>query len=102
MNISNTITVFFRRLSSGAHQDPVRDWLMVVTLSIIVFAGIIVWNVWAFDTVANGGAIGSATTSAPPVFDRTVLDNIHTIFTNRAAEETKYVTGVYRYADPSQ
>ena len=102
MNAFNSFSAFFRRLRSGVRQDPVRDWLMILTLSLIALAGIIVWNVWAFGTVANGGAIGSSSTSATPVFDRTILDNIHTIVTNRAAEEAKYVTGPYRYADPSQ
>ena len=101
MNIFDTVVTFVKRFRSGMRQDPARDWLMILTLSFIAFVGIVVWNVWAFDTVANGGAIGAVSTTAPPVFDRTVLDTIHTIFEDRAAEEAKYATGVYRYADPS-
>lgn len=70
--------------------------------SAITLAGIIVWNAWAFDIVARGGVIGVPAPKATPVLDRTSLDAIHTIFTNRAIEEEKYKTGVYRYADPSQ
>lgn len=64
--------------------------------------GIVVWNVWAFDTIANGGVIGTTATSTPPVFNHSSLDAIRAVFQMRAVEETKYVTGVYRYADPSQ
>ena len=102
MNIFGSIGRFFKRIRAGAFQDPVRDWLLLLTLSTIVLAGIIVWNVWAFDTVANGGVIGAPAASAPPLFSSTSLDTIHTVFVNRAAEQAKYVTGVYRYADPSQ
>ncbi len=100
--IRNAVTSFLRRLRRGAELDPVRDWLVVVTLSIILLLGIIVWNVWAFDTVANGGSLGAVAPSTTPVFDQASLDAVHTIFANRADEEAKYVTGVYRYVDPSQ
>ncbi|MBU6388431.1 hypothetical protein KGQ72_00935 [Patescibacteria group bacterium] len=94
-------SVFFKRLRSGERHDPVRDWLTIVAFSSIMLAGIIVWNVWAFDTVASGGAIGAPASATAPLFSRASLDAIHTIFTDRADEEAKYVTGVYRYADPS-
>ncbi|HQT82791.1 MAG: hypothetical protein B7W98_00200 [Parcubacteria group bacterium 20-58-5] len=102
MNFSDTISRFLKRLRAGALQDPVRDWLLLLTFSTLALAGIIVWNVWAFDIVANGGVIGPAAASAPPLFNSASLDAIHTVFVNRAAEQAKYVTGVYRYADPSQ
>lgn len=101
MTMLNFIGSFLKRLRTGAHQDPVRDWLVVITFSIIALAGIIVWNVWTFDTVANGGVIGAPATGAQPIFSRSSLDAIHSIFVSRSAEEAKYVTGTYRYADPS-
>lgn len=87
---------------SGVRLDPMRDWLVLITLSAMVLAGIIVWNVWAFDTVAGGGIIGGQTISPPPLFSQSSIDRIHTIFTNRAEEELKYQTGVYRFSDPSR
>ena len=102
MTILETLSSFLKHLRGGASLDPVRDWLMVLTLSIITLAGIIVWNVWAFSTVAAGGTIGERAPGALPLFDRSALDTIHTIFENRAVEEAKYVTGVYRFVDPSQ
>ena len=74
---------------------------MLLTLSTIALIGIISWNVWTFQTVAGGGTIGASPNATPSVFSRTSLDAIHVIFASRAAEEAKYVTGVYRFADPS-
>ncbi len=102
MNILDTIGSFFKRLQGGVHQDPVRDWLTLITLSAIMLAGIIIWNVWTFETVANGGVIGTPVSGAAPLFDRAALNTVHTIFADRAAEEVKYRTGTYRFADPSQ
>jgi len=90
------------RLRSAAYPDPVRDWLGLLTLSLLVLVSIVVWNVWAFGTVAQGGVIGTNATSTPPVFSGASLDSIHVVFLERADEEAKYVTGVYRFADPSQ
>lgn len=102
MNTFNSMNSFLRRLHFGASLDPVRDWLMMLILSAIALIGIVVWNVWAFDTIASGGTIGAPTTRAPSVFSQTSLDAVRTIFANRAAEEAKYETGVYRFTDPSQ
>jgi len=102
MNILDSIGSFLKHIRSSAYLDPVRDWLALLTLSMIALVGIIVWNVWAFDKVASGGTIGTSSTTASAIFSRSSLDAIHTIFTNRAAEETKYVTGVYSFVDPSQ
>ncbi|MHB8710325.1 MAG: hypothetical protein ACYC6X_02110 [Minisyncoccota bacterium] len=102
MNTFHSISSFFTRLRASTRQDPVRDWLILLTLSTLALAGIVVWNVWTFDTVATGGIIGAPATGTPPVFSRSSLDTIHTIFTSRAAEEAKYMTGAYHFADPSQ
>lgn len=102
MNISNLVTQFLKRVRRGAREDPARDWLALVTVSLIALAGIIVWHVWAFDTVARGGAIGTPAKVASSTSKRASLDAIRAIFESRAAEEAKYASGVYRYADPSQ
>jgi len=101
MNILNNTAPFLKRFRYGA-IDPVRDWLTALIFAIVVFAGIIVWNVWAFDTVANGGVIGTKAPKVSPVFNRASLDTVRVILEKRATEEAKYVTGEYRYTDPSQ
>lgn len=102
MNIFNTAVSSIRRLRANAFRDPERDWIGMLTVSIIAVIGIIVWNAWTFETVANGGTIGTATTSPRSSFNRSSLDAVEVIFSKRSAEEAKYRTGVYRYSDPSQ
>jgi hypothetical protein len=104
MNIPSLATALLERARRGARADPARDWLALLALSAIALAGIVVWNVWAFETVAGGGAIGvpPAKTASPAVPDRAALDAVRTLFEGRAAEKAKYSNGAYRYADPSQ
>lgn len=102
MNIFNHTRPLFNRFRSLARFDPVRDWIALLTISILAFVGIVIWNVWAFDTVAQGGIIGETMTDKQSLFSRSSADAIHAVFEKRADEETKYRTGVYRYADPSQ
>ncbi|MCX6788013.1 MAG: hypothetical protein NT108_02515 [Candidatus Kaiserbacteria bacterium] len=96
------MTSFLNRVRGSAAQDPARDWFAVLTLASILLAGIIVWNIWAFDTVANGGVIGPAVTIAPPIFSSASLELVHQVFETHAMEESKFKTGSYRYVDPSQ
>jgi len=102
MTPSSFVNGLLRHFRYGAYLNPVRDWLALVIFSAIAFAGIVVWHVWIFDTVANGGVIGSAATSTATLFSNSSLDAINTVFKNRAVEEEKYETGIYRFADPSQ
>lgn len=102
MNPLRSISSLMRRARTDAPADPVRDWLVLLSLSAIALVSIIVWNAWAFDTVSGGGAIGSAPTKAPEVFSPASLNTIRTVFENRAAEEAKYESGIHTFTDPSQ
>lgn len=102
MNTFFHIVPALKRFRRNSYQDPARDWLVMITLSLIAFVGIVVWDIWAFDTVVRGGTIGAQTAQAPATFDTSALDDVHTIFESRAAEEQKYVTGTYHFVDPSQ
>lgn len=101
-NLPHLIGVYFKRMRSTASFDPIRDWFILLTVSTLALIGIIIWNIWAFDTVAAGGTIGTPATKTPAIFNNSSLDTIRSIFDKRAAEEEKYVTGAYRFADPSQ
>ena len=93
---------FIKRVGDQTTPDPARTWLAIVTLATIAFIVIVVWNVWAFDTAARGGVIGTPLSETPEVFSRSSLDTIRSVFASRAEEEARYVTGTYRYTDPSQ
>jgi len=102
MTVSHPEGFFMKQTSADVHRDPARNWLVIFAVSVIAFIGIVVWNVWTFNTVARGGVIGTPLSEAPPFFDRSSLDTIRSIFVSRAEEEARYVTGTYRYTDPSQ
>ncbi len=82
-------------------MDPTRDWLGLLLFETIALVGIVAWNVWAFNTVVSGGAIGTVSTSTPSAFNQSSLSMVHAIFLNRSDEEAKYASGAYRYTDPS-
>lgn len=102
MNPLSIFTTFISRFRYGKQLDPARDWIALLTLSALLFAVILVWNAWAFDMVVNGGVIGNAPVKVAPVFNSESLSEIRSLFDMRAEEEVKYVTGGYRFADPSQ
>ena len=89
-------------LRLGDRANPERDWFALMTVAALVLAIIVVWNLWAFDTVASGGTIGPATSAPAPVVNRSSLDMVQKIFSDRATEDAKYETGVYQFTDPSQ
>ena len=93
---------FLLRFSYGLRPNPARDWALLFSFAGLLFTLIMVWNVWAFKTVVNGGTLGSVATSTQPVFSQMSLDTITNLFTNRAIEDAKYSDGVYRFSDPSQ
>ncbi len=102
MPTSNFLNSFLKRVHIDTELDPVRDWLILLTLGAIALAGIIVWNIWAFDTVAGGGIIGTPSARTGASLTDSSLEEIRTVFLNHATEEAKYETGVYRFTDPSQ
>jgi len=105
MNTPNFIKSFTNHKHFRVYSDPVRDWLITLVFSALVFVGVVIWNVWVFDTVVRGGTIGTIgtfATSTTTTFNHSSLNVVYTIFEKRAIEEAKYATGVYRYADPSQ
>jgi len=102
MNISTFTNSFLKHLRYGERLNLARDWFVMVSFLLAALISIIIWNVWAFDTVASGGVIGNPATSTPAVFNQSSLDTVHAVFANRAIEEEKYENGTYHFADPSQ
>lgn len=96
------LRTLIRRFRALRYIDPERDWITLLIISAILLSGVVVWNMYVFDTVANGGIIGSPPAAESPIFSQSSLDAIHTVFENRAAEEAKYLTDEYHYIDPSQ
>lgn len=101
MTLQN-INDYIKKLRSATRLDPVRDWIFMLTVSIVILSTIVVWNAWAFDKVTSGGVIGSSATSTTPVFSRDSVNEMNNVFKERGLEYAKYKTGVYHFSDPSQ
>lgn len=102
MMLPNLIASAKKRLHSGVRVDPARDWFVLVAVSTVALAGIITWNNGTFGSPVGREAAETPITGEPAEFSLSSLSTIHAIFSNRASEETKYMTGKYRFTDPSQ
>ncbi len=91
-----------RSLRYGKRLNPVRDWLVLIACFAVLLAASAVWNAWTFIRIANGDVLGGNPPPAAPVFDRTALESVQSLFIERANEEAKYLAGSYRFVDPSQ
>lgn len=101
-SLSSYLQPFVSRFSYGARLAPARDWAILLAVATIALVFIVGWNVWAFQTVVQGGVLGSAATSSPPTISQGSIDTLRTLFAEREAEEANYASGAYRFTDPSQ
>jgi hypothetical protein len=95
-NINRTLS-FFRY---GTRLRPMRDWLVIIILAIVLFVLSIAWNTILFLRLTRG-EFSSTPASAP---DTTLTDSIEkttTIFKNRAMESERY-KNEYHFVDPSR
>ena len=101
MSISALGAKLKSRFRYGQRIDPSRDWLVLLSVSGIILAVIVVWNVWAFDTVSKGDSIGAPVETGAPLFNQASLNELNAMFSARASEEQKYQSGAYTFTDPS-
>lgn len=103
MNASRHLTKLLNRTELAARVDPARDWLLVLIVAFGILLTIVGWSVWNFNILLRDGiAPDASAVSTEPAFNKTSVEAVRIIFADRAAEEAKYVSGVYSFADPSQ
>lgn len=90
------------RIRYGEQIQPARDWFVLVTLGLLVFAALMVWNVWTFDRVVSGESLFAASSKTTSVVNQASLDSVHQVFSSRATEEARYANGLYTFTDPSK
>ena len=84
----------------GDKKRPSRDWLVLLTLALLLLILSIGWNVWTFIRVTSGEVVGD---TAPSITgpNISILEQVREVFTARKAEEQRYFTE-YRFVDPNK
>jgi hypothetical protein len=85
----------------GDRMRPVRDWFVLLAISIMTLGVAVVWNAWLFDDVASGGTLLDAATSTPAAFSKSSLQSVEQIFQERAAEDATFASTTSNFTDPS-
>ncbi|MBU6321072.1 MAG: hypothetical protein KGI78_03890 [Patescibacteria group bacterium] len=89
------------RRVSGFTPRPERDWRVILSLGALLFAAILAWHLYLF-TATLGSDRASSAGEVAPVATPSALETLPAFLAARTAEEEKYVTGSYQFADPSQ
>ena len=98
MDKLTNLTASLKGIRYGDALRPSRDWLMLLTIALLLLVGSIAWNLWTFSEVTKGDPIGN---EAPPAStDTGVIDSAARLFEERRAEEARYHSE-YRFVDPS-
>lgn len=102
MSLLNLLTPFIQRIRSKAHAEPLRDWVILSAITVVILAGVVTWNLWTFGAITGPSSIEELSADTRPALSPSALNTIQNIFEARAAEEARYETGVYSFSDPSQ
>lgn len=88
--------------SYGTQLKPARDWIVVVSIALIILAFSIVWNIFNFRHIVAEKAAPATTNVYAPTINKTAIQSVQQLFSERASEQTKYESGAYSFADPSK
>jgi hypothetical protein len=86
-------------LKYGNVIRPHRDWLILLTISLIVFVGSAVWNAWLFNKVIRGEFLGDAPEVAP-LQTLDTLETVKDVLEERRVKELFYRVGS-SFVDPA-
>jgi hypothetical protein len=97
--LAHFLKAFKKIFAYGETVHPTRDWLFIMTMSVLLFAAGIVWHAFIFSSLLNGKTLGSTTLPAQSSTENSV-SAVQTVFQKRAAEANHYQTD-YHFVDPS-
>ena len=88
-----------RALRYGERIRPIRDWLVVLGVSVALLVASAVWNTWIFIDVVQGEVIGSA--ESPADTPNGSIEAVQKLFDARGVEKARY-ENEHRFVDPSR
>jgi len=86
--------------SYGSRIRAVRDWVVLVVLTLVLLAGFALWATWEY----LEGAKADPISDLPPLPDTITPETLaktEQLFTERAAEAERY-RSEYQFVDPSR
>lgn len=100
MNI-RALTGKFRmpKIGYGSRIRPMRDWIILVCVSLLLLGGFAVWATWLSMTGDESDG-AKAITPPTPVLAPELLQKTDMLFTERALEAERY-RSEYQFVDPS-
>lgn len=101
MQSFTTIRQLLNRSSEKLPFDPVRYWLILLAIALVILIGILMWGIGTFNRISIGQTLDDATKMATERKESVSLEEIETIFALRAEETKKYQRGTYTFTDPS-
>lgn len=96
---TGSLTALLNKVSYGDHLRPQRDWIVIISVAGILLIGSAGWSYWLFERIS--WTESSLTMGARGNLNTSVLDQVRSIFDQRAAERAHYLND-YRFVDPSK
>jgi hypothetical protein len=88
-------------LKKGDNRShPSRDWLVLLSVFLLLLAVSIAWNIWFFASVLEGEDV-VAPGNGEGTVEESSLQRANAMFEARALEEVRY-RSEYRFVDPSR
>ena len=87
-------------LSYGPQVRPARDWLVLISIALVLFLASAGWNAWLFYRVIGGETLEAAAPSSSSAFTTDSITKAEALFDERAAEAARY-RSEYKFIDPS-
>lgn len=103
MNFLTRLIAYVRtfRLSYGERLQPHRDWLLVLSLSLLALVISGMWNIWYFLSITQQELLQEVQEENQGILDRSVLEEERATLMEHAQEAERY-RQEYRFNDPAR
>lgn len=102
MNTTSFFRDILHNIKHGLKPNPIRDWFVVVIVTIIFLALDIVLSFFGFQSVMSVKQPNVITPTVAPMINQKAIHEAQQLFDTRASEQTKYESGSYSFADPAR